>query len=389
MRLAGLVALAALLAAPVAAGAATCRPVVERVAPPVNPCTGRARVRLSAVGDVLLHRSLQAHGLASANGYREMWRYAEPYFRMADISYANLEGPVARGVNGSFTAVRDPGPRLDDNVYTGYPRFNYHPRIAGQLKAAGIDVVSTANNHAMDRGALGVDRTIDALKAAGLAYTGTIKKGAARDFVAYVASPAGAVAFIACSYDTNGISDPNRQVLLCYRDRAELLALVRREAARPDVAGVIVTPHWGGEYSHAPDANQKSLARALATAGATAVIGTHPHVVQPWEWLPGAGGTKTLVIYSTGNFVSGQLAPMNRRTGLLAMLEMCRAPSGKLAVANAGGLPMLMNRTQNGPLLTPAGSTSGPVSDTARALVARHVTQAGLTVDFRCSEQAE
>lgn len=380
-----LVALIALLAAPVAE-AASCRPVVETVAAPVNPCTGRDRLRLSAVGDVLLHRALQAHGLATPNGYRQIWRYAEPFFALADISYANLEGPVARGVNGRFTAVADPGPRLDDNVYSGYPRFNYHPRIAGQLKAAGIDIVSTANNHAMDRGSLGVDRTIDALRAAGLAYTGTIKKGTARDFVTRVRTKSGPLAFIACSFDTNGISDPNRQVLLCYRDRAELLALVRREAARSDIAGVIVTPHWGSEYTHAPDANQKSLARALASAGATAVIGTHPHVVQPWEWVPGAGGRKTLVIYSTGNFVSGQLSPMNRRTGMLAMLDMCRAPTGKLAVANAGWLAMLMNRTESGPLLTPAGSTMGPVAAKARAMVEAIVPKGGLSVDFRCTQ---
>lgn len=382
MRVRRLLWAAALCAAPLTAEAASCRPVVES-APPVNPCAGGARVRLAAVGDVLLHRPLQAHGLSKRNGYREIWRYAEPFFAKADIAYANLEGPVARGVDGSFSAVRDPGARLDDRVYTGYPRFNYHPRIAGQLTAAGVDVVSLANNHAMDRGSLGVDRTIEAVRAAGLAHTGTIPSGGARSFVTHVNSPAGPVAFIACSFDTNGIADPGRQVLLCYRDRGELLAAVRREAARPDVAAVVVTPHWGSEYTHAPDGRQKALARDLAAAGATAVIGAHPHVVQPWDWLPGPRG-KVLVIYSTGNFISGQLTPLNRRTGILAMVEMCRVPDGKLSVANAGWLAMLMNKTAKGPLLTPAGSGMGAVAADARALVARYAPTNGMRVDFDC-----
>lgn len=373
---------AALCAAPLMAEAASCRPVVQS-APPVNACADTLRIRLAAVGDVLLHLPLQAHGLSKQNGYREIWRYAEPFFALADIAYANLEGPAAQGVDGSFTAVRDPGARLDGRVYSGYPRFNYHPRIAGQLRAAGIDVVSLANNHAMDRGSLGVDRTIAAMRKAGLAHTGTIPAGGARNFVAHVPSKAGPVAFIACTYDTNGIADPNRQVLLCYRDRAELLAIVRQEASRAGIAGVVVTPHWGSEYTHVPDARQKGLARDLAAAGAMAVIGTHPHVVQPWEWLPGPNG-KVLVIYSTGNFVSGQLTPMNRRTGILAMVEMCRAPSGKLAVANAGWLAMLMNRTDKGPLLTPAGSGMGPVAADARALVAQYAPGGGMRVDFDC-----
>ncbi len=388
MRIVRLACLALLCALPLPGNAATCRPVVEST-PPVNPCDGSARIRIAAVGDVLLHRPLQAHGLSRPNGYREIWRYAEPFFRLADIAYANLEGPVARGVDGSFADAPDPGPVLDGNVYDGYPRFNYHPRIAGQLKAAGIDVVSTANNHAMDRGSLGADRTVAALRAAGIAHTGTIVAGAPRAFAAHVRSPAGPVAFVACSYDTNGIADPNRQVLLCYRDRAEVLATIRREAARPDVAAVIAVPHWGSEYTHVPDAAQKRLAREMAAAGAAAVIGTHPHVVQPWEWVPGAGGTRALVIYSTGNFVSGQLAPMNRRTGLLAMVEMCRVPTGKLAVAQAGWLAMLMNRTAKGPLLTMAGSGSGPVGDQARALVGQVVPPGGMRVDFDCRERGD
>lgn len=366
------------------AEAAMCRAVIES-APPVNACSGPQRVSIAAVGDVLLHASLQRRGYASAEGFRDIWRQAEAFLRRADIAYANLEGPIAPGVTRGRGQGRDPGPVLDGRVYSGYPLFNYHPRVAAQLKASGVDIVSTANNHAMDRGPAGADLTLAALEAAQLKATGTIRRGAARGFVAYTPSKLGAVAWIACSYSTNGLADPGRQVLQCYRDRAELLALIAREARRGDVAAVIVTPHWGAEYSHAPDARQKDLARAMAAAGATAVIGAHPHVIQPWEWVPGANGTRSLVIYSLGNFVSAQMGSLSRRTGALAWLELCRGRSGAVA-AQAGWMPLVMHWTQAGPYLVAAGSNAPGQAPQGRALAARLLPQDGLKLDFICTE---
>jgi len=393
-------ALAAVLAAsapgPSDAAALACTAAIQRVSPPINACMGRQTVKISAVGDVLLHSPLQRRGYGAEDGFRGIWRAAEPFFRAADIAYANLEGPVAPGITRGFGRATDPGPVFDNRVYSSYPLFNYHPRVVGDLKASGITLVSTANNHALDRGSAGADLTIAALESHRMPYTGTIRAGAPRRFVAYTDTALGRIAWIACSYSTNGVPDPQDQVLMCYADRAELLTVTAREAARPDIGAVIVTPHWGYEYTHAPNANQKALAADLVAAGATAVIGTHPHVVQPWEFPVSPRGGRSLVIYSTGNFVSGQVS-LPRRTGALAWIELCRQPPARdlavslgqrLVVAHAGWVALYMTRGAAGPELQvpEAGATGMPGA--ARQLLARYLPAGTVSAELACHTPA-
>ncbi|MCG6903090.1 MAG: CapA family protein, partial [Rhodobacter sp.] len=345
-----------------------------------------------AVGDVLLHRPLQRRGYGAADGFLGIWNAAAPIFRAADIAYANLEGPVAPGMTRAFTRSVDPGPVFDNRVYTSFPLFNYHPRVIADLRAAGINLVSTANNHAMDRGGNGADLTIGALRAAKMRFMGTITAGAPRRFVTLTDTALGQVAWIACTFSNNGIPDPNRQVLHCYDDRAELLGLIARSGARADVAGVIVTPHWGHEYQHSPNPNQRALAAEMVAAGATAIIGTHPHVVQPWEFPPRPDGGRALVVYSTGNFVSGQVA-MSRRTGALAWIELCRQPpprdlaramQSRLAVSQAGWMALLMQRTAAGPELVLTGPDSTGLAAQAHDLLARHLPDSAIHATVSC-----
>lgn len=385
-----LAALAWLQAGP---AAAACRAVVEPVGQTLNACMGSERVTIAAVGDVLLHRPLQRRGYADADGFRGIWRAVEPLLAQADIAYANLEGPVAPGITRSRRAVSNPGPVFDDRVYSSFPLFNYHPVVPAALAASGFNLVSTANNHALDRGSLGADLTIAALEAAGLAHTGTIRAGAARDFVTHVTTRLGRVAWIACTYSNNGLPDPHRQVLHCYDDRDEMRALIGAQAARSDVAAVIVTPHWGYEYQHSPNANQRTLAADMVRAGATAVLGTHPHVIQPWDYALAPDGSRSLVVYSTGNFVSGQVT-LARRTGVLAMLQLCRQPPARdlavamrapLAVARAGWVPLMMTRTAQGPELVVAGAGERGLAAQARKLAARFLPPGNLRVDVACA----
>lgn len=363
---------------PAAEGPRQCTPAPEAAPAPLNACGGGARVTVASVGDVLLHAALQRRGYAE--GFDAIWGRAAPWLESADIVTANLEGPAAAGVARGGRPADDPGPVFDGVVYSGYPQFNYHPSAIDALRALGVDLVSTANNHALDRGTRGVDATLAALAARGMAHTGTIARGAPRDFATRLDTPLGPVAFIACSYDTNGIADPGRQVLLCHRDRAELLALVRAEAAR---GAVIVLPHWGVEYSHRPTSRQRALARDLAGAGATAVIGAHPHVVQPWETVEGAAGVQVPVIHSLGNFVSAQGA-LARRTGIIVRVELCRGSRGRPVAAGAGWVPVMMLWTPRGPeLYRPRpGADAGPGA--ARALVERLIPGRDLSVAAQC-----
>lgn len=373
---------------------AACRVEVTRAAAMVNTCLGADTLKIAAVGDVLLHRPLQGRGYSADDGFRGLWRPVEPFFRAADIAYANLEGPVARGITRGFNTVADPGPVFDNRVYTSYPMFNYHPRVIGDLKASGITLVSTANNHSVDRGSIGIDLTIQALQAAGMPFMGTIESGAPRDFITYTNTRMGRIAWIACTYSTNGIPDPKAQVLMCYGDRQEVLGLIGAEASRVDVAAVIVTPHWGYEYNLTENANQRALAAEMVGAGATAVIGTHPHVIQPWDWMTGPSGAKGLVVYSTGNFVSGQVQ-LQRRTGALAWVELCRQPPGadlatalgaKLVVAQAGWVALMMTRTAAGPELVVTTPASKGLEGSAYALAEGMLPAGGATPKLVCTE---
>lgn len=354
-------------AAPRTGAQCTPQPVFE--APPLNTCAGSEGVSLAIVGDVLLHWQLQQLGYR--RGFSGVWSETRPFLAGADIAIANLEGPVAPGVTRAGRQVTDPGPVYGTEVYTGYPTFNYHPVILRDLKALGIDLVSTANNHAMDRGAIGADLTLTEISRAGLDAVGTIRGGAARNFVTYQQTSAGKLAFIACSFSTNGMPNPRRQVLLCYEDRSELLSLVRREAMDTSVAGVIVLPHWGQEYRSAPDANQQKLARDFVAAGAIAVVGTHPHAVQPFTTLARPDGTRIPVVYSTGNFIAIQ-DEMPSKVEAMALLELCKNPDGHGLIAQRfGWIAMQMELTSQAYWvdIAPPGTT-GPMG-----LAFRHLSK--------------
>jgi poly-gamma-glutamate synthesis protein (capsule biosynthesis protein) len=371
-----LAALILLTTAP-AAAQSLCRPDPALI-PPVNACTGRARVSVALVGDVLLHAALQRRGYA--RGFDTIWGAAVPVLRAADLAIANLEVPTAPGFARGGRRRADPGPVFDGQVHTDYPAFNAHPVVIDALAQAGIDAVTVANNHALDRGPAGLDATLAELARRGMPATGAVPGGARRDFAVRLETRLGPLALIGCTYGTNGIPDPRRQVLRCFEDRAELLAAVRLEATRPGAAGVIVLPHWGTEYSHQPTAAQRALARDLAAAGALAVVGAHPHVVQPWEVVDGTRG-RVPVVHSLGNFVAAQIE-LPRATGMLAWLELCPTAAG-VAVGAAGHLPMVMDFAQ-GPVLTVPGPGATGTGAQARALLARLVPGTDLSGALAC-----
>ena len=306
-------------------------------------CAPGERITLAAVGDVLLHGPLQQQAYADSEGFRSLWQEALPLLANADITYANLEGTTAAGVDRAGRSVPDPGKVLG-SVYTSYPQFNYHPSLVDDLLASGVDVVSTANNHSMDRHSLGVDRTIDALEAAGMAFTGSRRRGESRSWAVRTNVRGVRLSFIACTYGTNGIRDPHDQVFLCFQQRSELLSLVSAEAERADVDAVIVTPHWGDEYHATPNRGQVELAHDLLEAGALAVIGSHPHVLQPWEKYVTSDGREGFVIYSLGNFVSNQQT-LPKQSTLLLYLGLTKDADGIVRIHGARYVPMYMRRS--------------------------------------------
>ncbi len=307
-----------------------------------DACRAGTKVTIAAVGDVLLHGPLQKQAYASPEGFSSLWKNVQPLFARTDLSYANLEGPCADGHTVSGTA-RDPGLVFDGKVYSSYPQFNYHPSLIGALKGAGFDVLSTANNHALDRRGRGADRTIENLVSAGMPFTGT-RSTANMEAPWHTMTEANGIkiAWIACTFSTNGIPDPKNQVLSCYEDRSTVLSAISALRNQPGVDAVIVTPHWGVEYAHTPSAPEKKLAHDMLDAGATAVLGGHPHVVQPWEKYKTTDGREGFVIYSLGNFVSGQNG-LAKRSALVLYLGLTKGADGKVTINGVRHAPIQMN----------------------------------------------
>lgn len=310
-------------------------------------CSPGDDIRVVGVGDILLHGSLQTQAVKHKLRFKSLWSSIIPLFKEADVAYANLEGPTADDVviGGTLRKAGSVGFVFDNEVYTGYPRFNYHSILVSDIKESGIDVVSTANNHSLDREGLGIDKTIEALNSVGLPYTGTKTTYISGQQWHTVTEAKGRrIAWLACTYGTNGNRDKLGQVLLCFQQRDLLLRTVSQLSKDPAIDAVIVTPHWGTEYALEHNSQQTRLGREIIEAGAIAVIGTHPHVVQPWEKYTTKSGREGLIAYSTGNFVAGQ-APIEKRTSLMVSLSLTARPGEKLEIRGAEFVPLLISRS--------------------------------------------
>lgn len=283
-------------------------------------CKGRPdRVQMIAVGDIIFHGALHTQALVENHGWKSLWNEVQPLLSQADLVYGNLEGPAAKQVGPGGQHVDNVKPGYDDSVYAPSSQgkslvFNFHPSSVQALKDAGFDVFSLANNHTVDRGSLGVDRTIGLMEEMGIKHYGTGRAGAQIKRYAIVEKNGVKIGFVGCTYGVQGSSGSN-QVMLCYRDskpNPDVLGAIREVAKITDI--VALTPHWGQEYSMKPNEQQKALARSAQDAGARLVLGHHPHVLQPMEVKRDqTGEVQSITAYSLGNWVTNQM-PTNWRT---------------------------------------------------------------------------
>lgn len=288
---------------------------------------------ITAVGDILLHKPLQDQALdqdLSPLRFRSLWQDLEYYFKSSDIVYGNLEGPSASGIKNQ-----------------GYPRFNYDPRIIADLKASGISIVSTGNNHSLDHGPKGADRTIANLRKNKLPFVGTKSQNDKNPkWYRIIDRKEFRTAWISCTYAINGDSvrnrDPYGQVLYCERDLKKITRIIRKLSQRKDIHAIFVLPHWGQEYQSQPSPSQKKLARRFFEAGALAIFGTHPHVLQPWERMI-IKGREHFVIYSLGNFISTQKGT-SKNTSILLFLSLKRGLTGKAWIDQVEYLPVFRTK---------------------------------------------
>lgn len=297
------------------------------------------RATISFVGDILVHKAIYESVVKNSKRFASTWKRTIPYFSKADFSVGNLEGPAAMGIDAKGKDHGDIGFVYDGVVYSGTNFvFNYHPQILAELNQSGFDLLTLANNHALDRRSIGIDRTLQAAQAYKMPTMGTrMSKDTNGEFHRVMDINHIRVAFIACTEATNGMPDPANQVLRCYEDE-RLMKAIRDLSSRSDIDALIVYPHWGDEYAPAPNKNQKIYARKYLEAGATAIIGSHPHVLQPWEMYRTKDGRETLIAYSLGNFLAGQPG-LEKQTGAIIYMGLSKEGPGKAKIFGVGYTP--------------------------------------------------
>ncbi len=274
---------------------------------PPEPQPVEQTVTFSAVGDNLIHSSLykQANARANGEGYDFAYVYENviPFFSQFDVNWMNQE---------SLITYMEP---------SNYPMFSTPSDIGEDLYNAGWRVFALSNNHSYDKGSAGLTETLqfwdsmpDDVYTSGLISSDEADAGITLQEVNGIT-----IAYLAFTETTNGLPTPSEApahvIYTSETERMQQMITRARELADAVVVGV----HWGVEYSHTPSDAQKNLAANFTAWGADVVIGTHPHVMQPVEWVESEGRT-ALVAYSLGNFVSAQdRAP--RMVGLCLSFE--------------------------------------------------------------------
>lgn len=285
-----------------------CTAEEEAVRPPFLP---PRTARLLFAGDVMQHlpQVLAARQTDGTYDYSIVFESVTPYFAAADLVTVNLETTLT--ASGS---------------YSGYPCFRSPLSLAEALCRAGVDVCALANNHCCDGGAQGVRTTLAELDRLGIRHMGVYADGftPCRDHPLIATVNGIRFALLNYTYSTNGIPVP----------AGITVRMIDTVAMRRDLANArtvadctVVLIHWGNEYERKPSAAQRRLSAFLRRCGADLVIGSHPHVVQPYE-----ADTSGVVFYSLGNFVSNQ----RRRYcdgGVIARVAVVFRPDGTLCLS--------------------------------------------------------
>ena len=196
---------------------------------------------------------------------------------------------------------------------SGYPTFNSPQEVGDAMVNMGFRLVSTANNHSLDKGLTGINRSCEYWRnqeeAYGVHMAGTYDSQEAHDALPVYEINGITYTFLSWTYGCNGLVPPEgyEYIVNVYTDHEEeLLDQVRRANEISDV--VIVAMHWGTEYYMEANDEQRALAQQLSECGADIIIGNHPHVIQPIEWV---NDHKTIVYYAMGNMVSAQIDEPN------------------------------------------------------------------------------
>ena len=300
------------------------------------------KLSLIMAGDGLLHGAVYKDAKnASGNfDFSNQLEYVKDLIKDYDIKYWNQET-----IFGGTT-----WPSGKKREYSGYPRFNSPSAFGDDMLKIGFNMVSLANNHTMDQYESGVLNSVNYWKTKeNLVWNG--QADSEEDRLGHIYGEINGIKYAMISYttSTNGLPVPKGKEYLTnfwnaynpdafekYKDTVKSDI----ESVRPNVDVLFVAMHWGVEYTHKPNNNQREIAKFLNDLGVDVIIGCHPHVIQPIEKIVNEEtGKETIVYYSLGNFISNQGDEM-KRVGLLGTLNVTKTVdkgNTTVTIDNVGG----------------------------------------------------
>ena len=288
---------------------------------------------MAITGDIMCHNTVYTDAYNSSKktyDFSYLFEDIKYHLQTADITVGNLETTFAGSKIG----------------YSSYPTFNTPEALAKNLKQAGFNVLSTANNHCLDKGYTGITNTIDYLDKADLAHTGTFKSEEDRDNILVQNVKGVDIAFLSFTYGTNGIAIPKgKEYCVNIINKKEILRQINLAKEKsPDM--ICVCMHWGTEYQTSPNSTQKDLADYLFKNGVDVIIGNHPHVPQSMEKktvkLEDGTEKECFVIYSLGNFMSGQVYTYTKDSAILKLQITKNGETNKISIDSATYTPIYM-----------------------------------------------
>ncbi len=261
----------------------------------IEPSRTSTELRFAVAGDIMVHES-QLHSAYNksqdAYDFSPVFNPVREMFAHADVAIANLETTL-------------PG-----KDYSGYPAFGAPDSLVDAIKSAGIGILTTANNHCLDKGKAALIRTVRVLDEKGISHLGTYasEEAYAKQRIFFLEKNDISVAMMNYTYGTNEIPTPKGTVVNRIDKKQIQDDIAMAHAKKADA--VIVFFHFGEEYLNKPDHFQQEMVAHALASGADIVLGGHPHHIQPYEAFherDEAGADKPkLVAYSLGNFVSAQ-----------------------------------------------------------------------------------
>ena len=270
---------------------------------PKEPVVIEHDLSLIMVGDCLIHGAIYDDARDKSTGQYNFYKMIDnikPIVSKYDLAFYNQEsllGGTALGLSS-------------------YPRFNAPQEVGDAFLDAGFNLVSLANNHSYDKGEKGIMSSLNYWKTKeGIMTAGSYSSFEERDKDVIMEKNGITYALLSYTTTTNGLVIP--------KGKEYLVNVYSNEQAKKDIERLrdkvdllMVSMHWGDEYTHNPNAQQEEIANYLASLGVDIVIGHHPHVIQPVEFIG-----KTMVIYSLGNFIASQYGE-EKLTGLMMSVNV-------------------------------------------------------------------